>query len=269
MLVFSTNNSSSNINNISLFGKGKYCFHGPNSKIVKLNITTKIKKLWLLAWDLATRISEGSKKSAIFLLSTWNFYLQEIIFVTDVGVLTIGTVSAVLFLKTLGCLYKDFEILERGTSAKKVTLRDAKGYVDKICKICTKLLRTQVENIRVVSHFNAKHLALWTTPKTLKESRKRPTSLKWATLTKSRIVPCQILSCFCQHSQLCLFHRYKTVTEFTNWIPKINGPLLLFKGAPSTSVHCGRALHRNPFAVIHTSRTWFLCLITELYLRFF
>ena len=43
------------------------------------------------ALDLAKkkRISEGSKKSAIFLLSTWNFYLREKIFVTDVGVLTI------------------------------------------------------------------------------------------------------------------------------------------------------------------------------------
>ena len=36
-------------------------------------------------------ISEGSNKSAIFLLSTWNLYLREIIFVTDVVVLTIET----------------------------------------------------------------------------------------------------------------------------------------------------------------------------------
>ena len=59
-------------------------------KIVKSNITTQIKKLWLLALDLAKkkRISEGSKKSTIFLLSTWNLYLREIIFLTDVGVLT-------------------------------------------------------------------------------------------------------------------------------------------------------------------------------------
>ena len=33
----------------------------------------------------------GSKKSAIFLLSTWNLYLREIIFVSDVEVLAIET----------------------------------------------------------------------------------------------------------------------------------------------------------------------------------
>ena len=59
-------------------------------------------------------------------------YLREIIFVTDVGVLTIETllierkaliltglnetVSAVSFLKTLGYLYEAFEIREKGTS---------------------------------------------------------------------------------------------------------------------------------------------------------
>ena len=124
--------------------------------------------------DLAKRISEGSKKSAIFFLSTWNFYLPEIVFVTDVGVLTIETflikriarvltrmsetVSAVSFLKTLGYLYQAFEIREKGTSSKKVTLRDAKEDVDKICT--KRLLTTQVENVHEVSHFNTKHLVL-------------------------------------------------------------------------------------------------------------
>ena len=71
------------------------------------------------------------------------------------------TVSAVSFLKTLGYLYQAFEIREKGTSSKKVTLRDAKEDVDKICKICTKrLLTTQVENVHAVSHFNTKHLVL-------------------------------------------------------------------------------------------------------------
>ena len=37
------------------------------------------------------------------------------------------------FLKILGYLYEAFEISEIGTSAKKVTLRDAKEDVDKIC----------------------------------------------------------------------------------------------------------------------------------------
>ena len=47
----STNNSSSNINKISVFGKGKYClfYFSRTQKIVKLNITTQIKELWLLA----------------------------------------------------------------------------------------------------------------------------------------------------------------------------------------------------------------------------
>ena len=37
---------------------------------------------------------------------------------------------------------------------------------------------------------------------TVKEWLKRTTSSKWATLTKSQIVPCLILSCLCQYSQL-------------------------------------------------------------------
>ena len=36
-------------------------------------------------------------------------------------------------MKTIGYLYEAFEIHEKGTSAKKVTLRDAKEDVDKIC----------------------------------------------------------------------------------------------------------------------------------------
>ena len=74
VLVFSTNNSSSNIYKISVFGKGKYCFHRPNNKIVKLNITTQIKK--------AVTVSTGSE----FLLTRNNWF-----FGTDVGVLTIET----------------------------------------------------------------------------------------------------------------------------------------------------------------------------------
>ena len=76
-------------------------------------------------------------------------YVRDIIFVTDVVVLAIETflikrkarvqtglsetVSAVSFLKILGYLYEAFEIREKGTSKKKVTLTDAKEDVDKIC----------------------------------------------------------------------------------------------------------------------------------------
>ena len=44
---------------------------------------------------------------------------------------------------------------------------------------------------------------------TVKESLKRTTNSKWATLTNSRIVPSQILSYLCQLSKLCPSHRCK------------------------------------------------------------
>ena len=47
---------------------------------------------------------------------------------------------------------------------------------------------------------------------TVKESLKRTRNSKWTTLTKSRIVPCQILSWFCQQSQLSL-PSVQTVTK--------------------------------------------------------
>ena len=65
-----------------------------------------------------------------FFLSTWNLYLRETMFV-------------------------------------KVTLRDAKEDVDKVCIEVKKLLTTQVEHVHAISHFNTKHLVLWTTPETL------------------------------------------------------------------------------------------------------
>ena len=59
-------------------------------KIVKLNITTQRKNLWLLALDLAKNKLWWLKEISIFsLLSTWNLFLRENIFVTDVAVLTI------------------------------------------------------------------------------------------------------------------------------------------------------------------------------------
>ena len=156
--------------------------------------------------DLAKRISEGSKKSAIFFLSTWNFYLREIVFVTDVGVLTIETfsikrkacvltrisqtVSAVSFLKTLGYLHQAFEIREKGTSAKKVTLVDAKEDVDKICKIC--MYKRTSDNVggKRTRSFSLQHkifIALnyaQDLGTSVKESLKRSTSSKWPTLTE-------------------------------------------------------------------------------------
>ena len=109
--------------------------------------------------------------------------------------------EAVSFLKTFGYLYDAFETGEKGASVKKVTLRDANEDVDKVCIRYKKLLTTQVENLYAVSHFT-QHKTFSTLNYAqdfgrVKESLKRTTNSKWATLTKSRIVPCQILSCHC------------------------------------------------------------------------
>ena len=116
---------------------------------------------------------------------------------------------------------------ENGTSGKKVTFRgDAKEDVDKICIE----VQTTSDNAggQPTWGFSLQHKTFSALNyaqdfgTTEKESLKRTTSTKWVTLTKSRIVPCQILSCLCQHSQLCLdLPLVQTVIEFTDWIPKI------------------------------------------------
>ena len=70
-------------------------------------------------------------------------YLREIIFVTDVAVLTIETAKLVFkpvskkqfhFLKALDDAFEIRDaFLKYGTSKKKVTSRDAKEDVDKVC----------------------------------------------------------------------------------------------------------------------------------------
>ena len=87
----STNNSSSNINKISVFGKGNTVFTDPKDRQVKHYYPNKKTVVTLSIESGQKRISEGSKKSAIFLLCTWNLYLRKVIFVTDIGVLTIET----------------------------------------------------------------------------------------------------------------------------------------------------------------------------------
>ena len=83
-------------------------------RIVKLNITTQGKKLWLLALHLAKNIllSEVSEKSAPFfqVYMEFNLYLREIIFVTDVAVLTILSLNPWIS-------FDAFEIRTKGTSA--------------------------------------------------------------------------------------------------------------------------------------------------------
>ena len=62
---------------------------------------------------------------------------EKSLFVTDVAVGTIklvtGLSKTVTFLKNRGCLYDTFGRHEKGTPAKKVTLREAKENVDKVC----------------------------------------------------------------------------------------------------------------------------------------
>ena len=78
-------------------------------------------------------------------------------------------------------------------------MRDEKEDVDKICIEVQKTSDNagQGKTTRGFTDFNTKHFALNYAQDfrtTVKESLKRTTSSKWATLTKSRIVPCQILS---------------------------------------------------------------------------
>ena len=154
----------------------------------------------------------------------WDFFNRKGRFKDELCLSEI--VSAVSFLKTLGYLCEAFEMSENGTSAKKVTLRDAKEDVDKICiEVQTTSDNSGGQPTWGFSlqpkTFSALNYAQ-DFGTTVKESLKRTTSTKWVTLTKSRIVPCQILSCVCQHSQLCLdLPSVQTVIEFTNWIPKI------------------------------------------------
>ena len=166
----STKNSPSNINKIYVFTDPKDCqvkHYYPKKKLWLLELTWPKTNWWL-------------KEISIFLLSTntRNLYLTKIIFVTDVAVLTIQTIKLVFkliflkefhfLLKTLGYLCNAFEIREKGMSAKKVTLRDAKEDVDKVCIEVQKTWNNAGgKPTRVFSHFNTKHLGLLTTPKTL------------------------------------------------------------------------------------------------------
>ena len=89
----------------------------------------------------------------------------------------------------------------------KVTLRDAKEDVDKVCIDVQKTSDNAGGKPR--RDFSLQHKtfsALNYTQDfgtTVKESLKRTRNSKWVTLT-SRIVQCQMLSCFCRQSQLSL-----------------------------------------------------------------
>ena len=112
----STNNPASNVNKISVFGKTLFT---RTQKIVKL------------------KNSDGSEKSASFVQVHAICTNEKSLFVTDVAVGIIWLVTSlsktVAFLKNLGCLYDTFGIHEKGAPAKKVTLKEAKENVDKVC----------------------------------------------------------------------------------------------------------------------------------------
>ena len=65
-----------------------------------------------------------------------------------------GAPLITLQLSLSGYLYDAFEIREKGTSAKKVTLMDAKEDVDKVCIVVRKTSDKADGNLHVVSHFN-------------------------------------------------------------------------------------------------------------------
>lgn len=78
-----------------------------------------------------------SEKSASFVQVHGICTYEKSLFVTDVAMgnikLVTGLSETVTFLKTPGCLYDTFEIHAKGTPTKKVTLREAKENVDKVC----------------------------------------------------------------------------------------------------------------------------------------
>ena len=137
-------------------------------------------------------------------------------------------------LKTLGYLFQGFEIREKVTSAKKVSLRDEKEDVDKICFEVQKTFdnaggkptRGFSLQHRTFSALKYAQLRLWNHSK---GTLKRTKNSKWATLTKSRITPCQILSWLCQHSQLYLSHRCKRWLNSPIEFQKYSWSSLLFK----------------------------------------
>ena len=105
-------------------------------------------------------------------------HLREIISVTDV---------AVSFLITLGYLYDAFDILEIVVQKNSDNAggKPIRGF---------SLQHETFSALNYAQDFGA----------IVRESLKRTTNSKWATLTKSRIVPCQIPLCLCHHSQLSL-----------------------------------------------------------------
>ena len=100
-----------------------------------------------------------SKWTMAFLTVQWNFFNRK-----KSSCLDRSFSSSFKPVKTIGYLYEAFEIHEKGTSAKKVTLRDAKEDVDKICiEVAKKPLTNQVKNLLGFSLYSdTKQVYDWT-----------------------------------------------------------------------------------------------------------
>ena len=135
-------------------------------------------------------------------------YLRKIVLVTDVAVLNIDTIKVVFqsiilkqfhFLKPLDIFMTLLKL------AKKIKLRTRKSMSTKSVSRYKKLLSDNA-NYFSLSYKTFSRALNYAQDfgTTVKESLKRTTNSKWATLTKSRIVSCQIL--------LCLFQQLSTMS---------------------------------------------------------
>ena len=127
------------------------------------------------------------------------------------------------FFKTLGYLYVALKIRE-------IEYVCEKGSIERRERGCWQNLYRGTKNFwqrmwKAYTSFSLQHktFSAWNYAQdfgiTVKQSLKRTTSSKWATLTKSRIVPCHVMT-LSALSTMSL-SSVKTVIKFTNWIQKI------------------------------------------------
>ena len=132
----STNNQAFHVNKISVFRKKNIVFTDREDRQVK-EYNPEKNAVTVIIGSGQEENSDGSEKSASFVQVHVICTYEKSLFVTDVAVGTIklvtGLSKTVTFLKNLGCFYDTFGIHEKGTPAKKVTLREGKENVDKVC----------------------------------------------------------------------------------------------------------------------------------------
>ena len=127
------------------------------------------------------------------------------------------------FFKTLGCLYVALKIRE-------IEYVCGKGSIERRERGCWQNLYLGTKNFwqrmwKAYTGFSVQHKTFSALNyaqdfgTTVEQSLKRTTSSKWATLTKSPIVPCHVMP-LSTLSTMSL-PSVKTVIKFTNWIPKI------------------------------------------------